>query len=191
MAYTLCTSERDLATALQTLSQSQHLVLDCEGRELGMQGGALSLISIGTAEGDSVFLIDTISIPRGTPAICDLVALLGRADVHKLMWDGRQDGIALREAYGVVLKGVVDMQLAEVVSRGAARGEDNEARLKRLIHLIGGKVLHTRNSYLEVHCLAGLDSSLKQFNVGLEHTKSGMSQLHATGARIAHRFPFC
>jgi exonuclease 3'-5' domain-containing protein 1 len=172
MSYTLCASEHDLAAAVAVLSQSQYLVLDCEGRELGMQGGALSLLQIGTARAQAVFLVDALSVPRDAPAMRALAALLGHADLPKLVWDGRMDAIALRETYGIVLRGVLDMQLAEILSRAEPRGEQDSERLRRLRSTVGQRSI-AANSYKEMHTLAGLDTCLRLFRSGLRYAKSG------------------
>jgi exonuclease 3'-5' domain-containing protein 1 len=174
MSYTLCASEHDLAAAVAVLSQSQYLVLDCEGRELGMQGGALSLLQIGTARAQAVFLVDALSVPRDAPAMRALAALLGRADLPKLVWDGRMDAISLRQTYGIVLRGVLDLQLAEILSRTGARGELDSERLRRLGSTVGQWSI-AADSYKEMHTLAGLDTCLRLFGVGLQYTKTRKS----------------
>jgi exonuclease 3'-5' domain-containing protein 1 len=172
MDLTLCSTEEQLSRALTPILHSPYLVLDCEGRALGLQGGALSLLSIGTSR-DEVFLVDVLGVPRETDAMRRLLALLGDPDVVKIMWDGRMDAVALRETYGVALAGVLDIQLAEVVSRAQARGEEDDTRLERLMFAVGRRALSTPKAYSEMHSLAGLDGCLRLFRVGLEHTKSG------------------
>jgi exonuclease 3'-5' domain-containing protein 1 len=171
--YTLCTTGAHVQAALATLSQSEYLVLDCEGQELGKQGGALSLLAIGTAHGQDVFLFDVVKLRRKTPAIRALITLLGRADVHKVVWDGRMDAVAIRETYGATIAGVVDLQLAEIVSRFTVRGEDERRRLGRLFFAIGRSVYSMASRYTDVHALLGLDKCLRTCEVGLEHVKSG------------------
>jgi exonuclease 3'-5' domain-containing protein 1 len=179
MAYMLCTTLEHLNAAIVTLSHSEYLALDCEGRELGMRGGALSLLSIGTAGGTDVFLIDTRVLLRDTPnALCTpavraLVALLGRADVHKIVWDGRMDALALRESLGAALAGALDLQIGEVVSRATRPEENDQKRRERLVFVTAGRSLHWPGPYQEMHALLGLEACLTLCKVGLEHKKSG------------------
>jgi exonuclease 3'-5' domain-containing protein 1 len=171
--YALCSTESQLGSALEMMWRSEWLVLDCEGRTLGLHGGALSLLSIGTAQG-AVFLVDVLAIPRESPAAHDLATLLSCIYIPKIVWDGRMDAIALRETCGIILRGVLDLQLAEVVSRMQARGETDETRLARLVSVVGHHALWAREHYQDVHVLAGLDACLRRFGVGLEHIKSGV-----------------
>ena len=54
--YTLCMTDADVEDAVNLLSTASHIFLDCEGRDLGNVGGALSLIQLGTPGASRIFL---------------------------------------------------------------------------------------------------------------------------------------
>jgi exonuclease 3'-5' domain-containing protein 1 len=173
VAYTLVDTEEGVRLALPAISSSPYLILDCEGEELGMQGGALSLIQIGTAGGEAAFLFDAARLQRKA-GMRALLRLLACPDIRKIVWDGRQDAVALHEKYGVVLAGVLDLQLAEIISRANARGEDDLRRRNRLVCVVGrSHALYKPEKYRHVHALMGLDTCLKDCEVGMEHVKDG------------------
>ncbi|TFK84652.1 hypothetical protein K466DRAFT_665018 [Polyporus arcularius HHB13444] len=127
--YTLCTTYASTAVAASTLSHSSVLILDCEARDIGRSTGVLSIVSISDVDAKTIFLIDALALPNAShPAFKPLFRLLRSEAVTKLVWDGRADAVELRETYGVELRGVLDLQLAEVGSRkpGAER--------QRLLH---------------------------------------------------------
>lgn len=131
--YTICSTYAAVATATALLSASKLLFLDCEARDIARPGGVLSLISISDANARTIFLIDAIVLTDRThPSLQAFLELLAREDVTKVMWDGRSDAIELRDTYGVELHGVLDLQLAEVMSRIYVRGETDGVRLWRL-----------------------------------------------------------
>jgi hypothetical protein len=172
MAYTLCDSEASLQTAVDYLS-GHHLVLDCEGKDLGRRGGALGLISLARSDNDdSIFLLDPLSLDATSPAMIKLLSILSNPNTYKIVWDGRMDAIALLEKYGVVLAGVLDLQLAEIMSRNL-RGENDENRKSRLYSAVGSSVRNSPHLYEYVYPLCGLDRCLKDMGVGSEYAKSG------------------
>lgn len=116
--YTVCATYSDVAAAVQELSRDPNLILDCEGRELGMPGGALSIIAIGNATASRIFLFDVLALSyKSEPSLAPLFALLRSPDVTKVVWDGRSDFLEIADTYGVPMGGVVDLQLAEVAQR--------------------------------------------------------------------------
>ncbi|KAI0752944.1 ribonuclease H-like domain-containing protein, partial [Daedaleopsis nitida] len=130
--YTLCTTYDSVAAATATLAKATTLILDCEARDIARTTGVLSLISIADAETLNVFLIDALALHDPThPSLRAFLELLSSEDVIKVMWDGRSDAVELRETYGVTLRGVLDLQLVEVVSRESVRGETAEYRRAR------------------------------------------------------------
>jgi exonuclease 3'-5' domain-containing protein 1 len=170
--FILCATDSDIQSALTAKRTSPYLVLDCEGQNLGTEGGTLALLSIGTASGRDVFLFEAVALARATPPMDELMALLGASDVTKIMWDCRMDAVALRQC-GVSLAGVLDMQLAEVVSRAAALGEDEYRRLRRLRFVDEEAPGKAATRYVGVHAVTGMDKCLSLCKGGLEHVKSG------------------
>jgi exonuclease 3'-5' domain-containing protein 1 len=118
----LCVTSDDVAKAVDELAQSDYLILDCEGKDLGRQNGALSLISAGTGRG-KIHLIDALSLDRSSSATWRFFDLLKHQQPRKIVWDGRMDFIELWSAYGISLGGVIDLQIAEMISRTRSRGE--------------------------------------------------------------------
>ena len=117
-AFTLCATYGDAFKAASELSRFDTLVLDCEGREIGMPGGALSIITIGNVAASRIYLFDAVALSdRNNPLLAPLLALLRREDIIKLVWDGRSDFLEIVDAYGVEMNGVVDLQVVEVVER--------------------------------------------------------------------------
>ncbi|KAI0717816.1 ribonuclease H-like domain-containing protein [Cerioporus squamosus] len=118
-SYILCDTYESASQAADQLSACSAVIVDCEGRDLGMPGGALSLIAIGDATASQIFLLDALTLSDAThPLLAPLLTILRRPDVTKLMWDGRADFTEIAEAYGVRMEGVLDLQLVEVVQRG-------------------------------------------------------------------------
>jgi exonuclease 3'-5' domain-containing protein 1 len=171
MGYTFCTAEPHLAPLIAALEHSGCVVLNCEGRALGMRGGAVSIISFGTMQGE-IFLIDTIKIPRVTFAWKRLVAVLDDPNIHKVMWGGRLGAITLRDAYGATLAGVLDMQVAEVASR-KQRGETDEERLKRLSVAVGNRAQSLPAACNDIHLLESLEECMKTLKIGTKHETNG------------------
>lgn len=132
ISYTLCANAEAATAAIRILSQAPHVIIDCEGQSIGRGNGVLSLMCIGTPGAKTIFLFDTLALSRDEPSMLPLIELLESNEKMKIMWDGRQDFLEIFERYGIKLGGVLDLQLAEVVSRGAARGENHRRRVQRL-----------------------------------------------------------
>lgn len=177
--YILCVTEQSLLDALPILSRSSVLFLDCEGRELGKHGGALSLVALGTAHAEHIFLIDALALADArTPAMRRVFNLLAAPSVRTVVWDGRMDFLELRATYRVHLHGVLDLQLAEIESRtGPVRKEDDQARIDRLGHQIGWR---DAKRFRNLHALTGLSRCLVECKLGDVVSKDGMFQ----GVRI-------
>lgn len=173
MSVQLCDNENFARAAINAIFGLETLLLDCEGRDLGTLGGALGLISIGIPETNTVWLFDPVKLPPTSPSLQSLLGMLSSKKVRKVVWDGRMDGVALLEKYGVVLAGVLDLQLAEIESR-PKRGETDLTRRQRLIRKVGpSQALHQPEKYEHVHGLCGLDGCLKDLLIGLEYVKDG------------------
>lgn len=129
----LCDTYQSIAFAVALLSRSPILIVDCEARDIARTTGVLSIVSISDVDASFIFLIDVLALQDPShPALQPLFDLLWNEAVLKIMWDGRSDALELRETYGVELRGVLDLQLAEVVSRKSARGETEGVRKGRL-----------------------------------------------------------
>lgn len=108
-----------------------YLVLDCEGYNLGQENGCVTLICLGTAYGEHIFLFDLISPYITREHVFSLLSILADPHILKVVWDGRMDYLEIWSSFGVALDGVLDLQIAEVVSRGF-RGEEDRDRVSRL-----------------------------------------------------------
>ncbi|KAI0759278.1 hypothetical protein BD413DRAFT_488104 [Trametes elegans] len=160
---TYCAEPSTLAQAISTLSTLPAILLDCEARDLGMPGGALSLLSLSDIAASHVFLIDVLAFPSPSPSPADsdtpsvphpallpLLALLTTPTPLKVVWDGRADALELLLTYALpfpascssspprplVLTPVLDLQLIEVTAR--ARDIRPNARARRLDELTKG-----------------------------------------------------
>ncbi|KAJ7510699.1 ribonuclease H-like domain-containing protein [Mycena galericulata] len=177
--FTLCDTASKLASATASLFGAATLFVDCEGTELGVRGGSLSLISLGTRTPyPHIFLIDVLSL--GTSALRPIFELLESAAVRKVVFDGRMDQSALFYDHGgITLDNVVDLQLADVKSR-ALRGEEpgSDAQLGRLSpHYLPRKEVRTNLAlYRGVHRLAGLERAIREHAVDV-----GKRQLKTKG----------
>jgi hypothetical protein len=56
--FTLCQTYPSLLAAAEVLNQSQYLIIDCEGQEIGRASGKLSIVTIATAKAERIFLVD-------------------------------------------------------------------------------------------------------------------------------------
>ncbi|KDQ53924.1 hypothetical protein JAAARDRAFT_209689 [Jaapia argillacea MUCL 33604] len=145
VSYTLCDTGVAVEQAVSHLMASPFVLLDCEGRDLGKRGGALSLICIGTSKAETIYVFDVPTLSQSGSSIATLFELLRSKEVKKVMWDGRMDFVSILDTFGVGIENVVDLQVAEVVSRGVIRGEGEKQRLRHL---------HTKPEDL-VHVCAG------------------------------------
>lgn len=172
-AYALCDTAQSAMDAVVLLSRSRYLILDCEGRNLGCTDGAISLISVGTENAERIFLFDAITLTRRHPAMESLMRLLGDARVRKVMWDGRQDFLEISDNYGTDLDGVLDLQVAEVVSRSAYRGERERQRKRRLaMSQFGRKDVRPHvYKYSNIQLMLGMQACLDEHKLGTSAKK--------------------
>ncbi|KAJ7153872.1 ribonuclease H-like domain-containing protein [Mycena crocata] len=152
--FTLCTKRRHLAAAVEALRNASTIFLDCEGTQLGCQGGRLSLISLGvlTPHGLQVYLIDAHTL--GQRALRPIFDLLKDNTIVKVVFDGRMDQSALFYGYGgILMENIVDLQLVELKSRV----EKNKQHLMRLSPYVPRKeVRGNKHLYSVVQKLSGL-----------------------------------
>ena len=172
--FTLCATYMAAARAAEELSRHGTLILDCEGRELGMPGGALGIIAIGDSTASHIFLFDTLALsdPRH-PLLIPLLTLLRRPDVLKVVWDGRSDWLEIAGTYGIYMEGVLDLQLVEVAQR--ARRPHNKKG--------GVRAKHTVEYFkkLKDEPLASFDGIHRLF--GLEQCARFYQLLHGDGGK--------
>ncbi|KAH7098259.1 ribonuclease H-like domain-containing protein [Auriculariales sp. MPI-PUGE-AT-0066] len=111
----VCDTEAQLNDIIPQMLASAVLFVDLEGRDLGCLGGALSVVSVGTDAGE-VVLFDVLRLERVT--LEPLLSILADETRPKFMWDGRKDSVELKRTfYDVEFRGVVDLQLVDVLSR--------------------------------------------------------------------------
>lgn len=167
-AYTFCTTAESVANAIPALSRSRYLVLDCEGKSIGRIDGALSLVCIGTERAEQIFVFDALSLTRDHPVMRPLMQLLSSDRVWKIVWDGRQDFLEMWDTYGIALRGVLDVQLAEVVSRSTMRGEGQKEQLQRLAdgYFSRGAVWDHVWQYIDIQLVIGMQKCLDENKLG-------------------------
>ncbi len=157
----LCDTSSKCEEALPVLQSSPILILDCEGQDLGVVGGSLSIITLRTTTSNpQTYLIDVKSL--STVTLNEVFDLLSSVKVQKIVFDGRADFSAFYHEYGVELYNVLDMQLVDIKSR-EARGENSEEQLKRLCGAFAPReVWKNRDLYEQVHKLSSLEKCLRE-----------------------------
>ena len=180
--YILCADDSSLADAIAAIQPASSLALDCEGKDLGVEGGTLSLISLRVLEPETsgIYLIDTISLTKDQ--LSPIFDIIESSSVTKIVFDGRMDFSELYHGWSVSLRGVLDLQLADVDSRHQ-RGEDEEDQFSRLSpYLHRREISGQPGSYSAVHKLCGLDQCIKDHGIvtgELEKNKPGKDILNA------------
>lgn len=160
ITFAVCATRQDVVNAVNILRESPYVVIDCEGKELGMEDGALSLICVGTAFAQFIFLFDVLALTRYD--LQPLLSFLG-SKVMKVVWDGRMDFIELWSTFNVSIgKNVCDLQVAEVLSRSSFRGERDDERLSRLVTYFGPQVWNDPLQFAGIHRVVGLQKCLEE-----------------------------
>ena len=113
-AITIVDSIPLIKDVIAKLNTAGTMAVDCEGRDLG-RGGTLDILSVATKDKE-VYLFDISALGRGA-FDAGLRALLENKEVEKMMFDCRGDADALKHLFGVMLDGVLDVQLLEVIHR--------------------------------------------------------------------------
>ncbi|KAJ7622287.1 ribonuclease H-like domain-containing protein [Roridomyces roridus] len=163
--FTLCATPEELDTAMKSLGEASVLFVDCEGDNLGVKGGRLSVVSVGALTPEPrIFLIDAIALD--TAALRPIFDLLTSNNVQKVVFDGRMYQNALFYDHGgVLMNSVLDLQLADVKSR-SVRGEGAEEQFDRLSpYIVRGEVRGNERLYREVHKLSGLGQVIEEHDV--------------------------
>uniref|UniRef100_A0A0W0FDP5 Uncharacterized protein n=1 Tax=Moniliophthora roreri TaxID=221103 RepID=A0A0W0FDP5_MONRR len=163
---TFCDDVETLRTAVTDLGASRTLILDCEGRDLGTRGGALSLISIRATEPiPKTYVFDILRLDGSS--LEPLWLLLLSTNKRKVVFDGRQDFCAIWYDYGVALPNTIDLQLADIRSR-ERRGEGEVKQMQRLMRLFSPGSINNprqRRRYIELQLLQGLGGALIEHKV--------------------------
>jgi stage III sporulation protein SpoIIIAA len=105
--FTVVSDEKACLFACAALRESKMVTLDCEGVNLGKQGGRLCLVQVASVAG--VFLFDVLKCPGLFGA--GLRALLEDTAVVKMVHDCKMDVLALHKM-GVAVSAVFDSQIA-------------------------------------------------------------------------------
>ena len=122
----------------------------------------------------SVSLIDALAFQGSNPhLLVPFFDIICSETIFKVMFDGRMDASELLHGHGVQLRNVLDLQVADIVSR-EKRGEDIEKQLKRLEAFLSWRDLKERSLYLQVQKLNSLDSAMEEHGV-LNDRKGGES----------------
>ncbi|KAI0759904.1 ribonuclease H-like domain-containing protein [Irpex lacteus] len=177
-----CGTVNSVKKAMTNLSSSQFIFMDCEGVELGVVGGALSILSLGVIPRGSpntlkIYLIDAtnLSVSRLRP----LFDLLASPKVIKVVWDGRMDYSALYHEYGVQMRNVIDLQVADILSRVS---RDTPAQhLQRFKGYVQANLLDkadVKKRYQKLHRISSL------YQATQEHKPAGYQQFRK--AQVDH-----
>ena len=159
-----CDTAAKCQSAAAALEASPVLVLDCEGHNLGVSGGRLSIILLRGVTADSrTYIIDVSQL--SITALRPILDLLCSPTIRKVVFDGRMDFSALYHELGVELQNILDLQLVEIMSR-FARGEGRETQWKRLRSCLKTDELQSRPQlYAQVHRLNSLDGCIAEHAV--------------------------
>ncbi|KAH7108428.1 ribonuclease H-like domain-containing protein [Auriculariales sp. MPI-PUGE-AT-0066] len=150
----LCNTPQSLHTAMRLLVLSPYLLVDCEGRDIGTDGGALSIVSVGTHDASFVFFFDVLSLTATD--LEPLRHLLASPSVQKVFWDGRMDAVELRRTLGVSICRPCDLQIVDINSR-KPRGDLNG---RKWVSIPWHPLHHVAHMDLtDVHGLIGLKSA--------------------------------
>lgn len=164
--YTYCASVPAVAYASRVLARSPFLIIDCEGKNLGAIDGLLSLMCIGTANAEHIFVFDVLTLRARAACLRPILHILADPSVKKIMWDCRSDFLEIWATYGTTLQGVLDLQLAEIESRTSLRGEQDWKRIVRLAargrRLPLSLIKQNRNLFVGVHSLPGMDACIRE-----------------------------
>jgi len=164
--YILCDDSSSLSDAITAIKSTSVLALDCEGQTLGLEGGALSLISLRALEpkiSKKTYLIDTIRLTKAQ--LKPIFDIIQSPSVTKIMFDGRKDFSELYHGSGVHLRGVLDLQLADVESR-RQRGEDQQKQISRLLAFLPPREIYRkRYFYTAIQKLCGLESCIGEHKI--------------------------
>lgn len=113
--------------AVARLCEAARCAIDCEGENLSRIGTLHLLAACGLGQ-EQVYMFDMQELGQKGCETTGLKAWMENPGMTKLMWDCREDADALLHQFGIMLRGVCDLQLAEVQTRG----DEDARRLSRL-----------------------------------------------------------
>jgi exonuclease 3'-5' domain-containing protein 1 len=164
-----CDTLISLNSALQVLETCRTLFIDCEGVDLGTEGGKLSILSVGAVPPRTRAPTDTLTIYLIDATCLTLTQLgpvfdlLASQSVTKVVWDGRSDYSALYHDCDVEMRNVVDLQIVDILSR-ASRDSPAE-HLNRFRGYVQSCHLDRPDSqrrYMRLHRLSSLLQAVKE-----------------------------
>ncbi|KAH7087971.1 hypothetical protein BKA62DRAFT_180356 [Auriculariales sp. MPI-PUGE-AT-0066] len=117
--------------------------------------GALSLITVGTRDGSSIFLFDALRLSAAT--LQPLFTLLASPSVMQVVWDGRTDDLELRRSYGIGLGRPLDLQIVDIIARTKIPSRDGQSA--------GRLALVSHMELKGIHVLGGLKHALQNRGV--------------------------
>lgn len=164
-SYSLCDTAESVKRVVQLLSSASYLAFDCEGENLGEEGGRLAILSLAATDVSPlhVYLFDAITL--SDDELAPVFDLLTSTEHVKIMFDARMDFSELHHHHSVRLSGVLDLQLADIESR-ARRGEGVANQLERLSpYLRRNDVAKDRAGYATIHRLNGLGFCMKEHGI--------------------------
>jgi exonuclease 3'-5' domain-containing protein 1 len=171
LLYEYCTTRKHVYKAISVLSSFPFVILDCEGKSLGQEDGELSLLCLGTPVADetqSIFVFDMLALSSCPRSRGLLSAFLERGPV-KVVWDGRMDAIEIYATLGIPLTRILDLQVVEVVARGAVLGEQDSEREERLArHQFGYYFVKEHRARMRnLHVVRGLQNCIEFYHPDL------------------------
>jgi exonuclease 3'-5' domain-containing protein 1 len=180
--FELCDTETKLDAVVKSLQDTNMVFLDCEGRILGSIGGCLSLLNLGKVEKGNngipklfIYLIDVLAFDgERMELLRPIFDIIESKKVIKVVFDGRMDASELLHGHNVTLQCVIDLQVADIVSR-AKRGESESKRLQRLGGYVPWHELSTNTAgYKNVYRLNGLQYALNEHGLSAQTGKKSM-----------------
>ena len=162
----VCGTARSIKDTEAALLVSQTIFVDCEGVNLGVYGGTLSILSLGVIPRDSpqrlnIYLIDVSCLSRAL--LSPIFDVLMSPKVTKVLWDGRMDYSALYHGFGVRMRNVIDLQVVDILSRESR--DTPEQHLQRFSGYVRANLLRGSNSrrrYAGLHRLNSLLCAVKE-----------------------------
>ncbi|KZS87962.1 hypothetical protein SISNIDRAFT_418863 [Sistotremastrum niveocremeum HHB9708] len=189
--YLLCDTTKKLKRVVKALNRAAAIILDCEAHNIGYVGGQLSIISLGIADSlpssdprlhpyQPVFIVDVLAFSKAQ--LRPFYDILEDGSIVKVVFGGRHDFSELYHGQGVDLRGVVDLQIADVVSR-EVRGEGFEEQMRRLgqygdDRAIWDSTLQAR--YVGVHRLCGLVACVEEHDIDTSCIPHKLKPHHST-----------
>ncbi|KAI6125999.1 ribonuclease H-like domain-containing protein [Pisolithus croceorrhizus] len=187
--YVYCNELPSVAYATRILADCSVLIIDCEGRNIGVLGGALSLLCIGTERAEQIFVFDVLALKPFKSHLQPLLHILTDSTVKKVMWDCRNDFLEIENEYNIMLSGIVDLQLAEIQARTTVKREGDLQRRLRFTRGVRAVPMRTIDQnpelFFQVHRLQGMDACIRQAGLSATGKDPEVVAMHqAAGSSI-------